>query len=199
MAVNAGDIIGATVLSRFNNVSDVQNVYTVRVLSAVTTEEADVLEDLIDLFEALYTILAPIISVLTTFNGIRAVNRSALTDIGVADFSALTVGSAGGDSMPPQCCTGVTLYVPTLGRFGRKFIGVPSETNAGAAGLLAAGTITVAASFAAELLENQVAASGNVYQFGIGQDDGSDFLQFTSAAVTPTVVTQRRRRAGVGS
>jgi hypothetical protein len=136
---------------------------------------------------------------LVTFDGIRAVNRTKNSDIGQADFSALTVGSSGGEATSPTNAMGVTLRTSNLSRLGRKFVGVASETSIGGSGQVAAGTITVLASYASELLEDQIAASGNVYQFGIVDSAGMNFLQFNSAAISPTVVTQRRRRQGVGS
>lgn len=199
MAVLNNQILTVTNLATHNLVDDVQNVYTIQFGSSGAELEADVLDDLVAIFEALYTILAPIISVLTAFQGIRAVNRSGGTDIGSADFPTLTAGGASGQSSPNQVAYGVTFGTAALNRVGRKFIGVPSEGLVDGQGVIIGTALSALGNYAAEMLSLQEGGGDRTYLFGITDSEGANFRVFENATITPNVVTQRRRRAGVGS
>lgn len=199
MAVQPNDILRVTFLGAYDDQDDIQNVFTMQYQGIAAAAEADVLTDLIAVLEALYTILAPIIAALTAFDGIRVINQSQNSDVGTGPFVTLSSGSAGSDSSPLQVCYGVTLRTVDLSVRGRKFFGPPAEGLLGLAGVLAGGTTVPLANAIVHLITQQTAPSTRPYRYGVIRGVDGVFLPFTSGSVSGNVVTQRRRRQGVGT
>ena len=199
MAVNPNDILTVTDKGSLSTGGDIQNVYTVQYQGGSSVAEADVLTDLIAIFEAIAVILAPILSTLRAMDSIRVVNRTQNSDVGETVYVTTVAGSVGGDTGTPQNCYGVTLKTADLSIVGRKFLGPVPEGKSAAHGAFDASVATPIADFIVKMITQQTAPSTRPYRFGVVRSADSVFLPFTSSSFTGRQVTQRRRRVGVGT
>lgn len=196
MSVTTNDVVRVTVHGNFNSLIAIQNVWYLRNDGGLLADE-EALEDFVEILEALYTLLAAILSTLLVIERIRAINLTQDTDVGQDLFVDDTPGTDSGTSGAPQVCYGINFATERLGSFGRKFFGPALEANLGTTGVLdaeALGDLADVGDFATSV---QV-ATHSTWSIGILSTVTLGFLPFTSYSITPTGTTQRRRRLNVG-
>ena len=197
MAIPIGTILRCSVEGDWNNVSEIVNVYHI-IKAAGSTDEADVLDDIIEILEALYVILGSALSTLYTINQVRVTRPLESLDVGTAFFVDDTPGTNGSETLPLQTALGATFFTQDLGVRGRKFWGPISEPVTGGGGQLTGTFPTVLADAIAFTIQHHSVTNGE-YGIGVVRSADNAFLDFTSGVGSPTAVTQRRRRIGVGS
>lgn len=197
MAVGVGDICRVTVEGEGDSGQDVQTVFHIK-NSGVSVDESDALDDLTEIIEVLYALFGTVLSVLYRLNAVRAVNVTDATDIGVKAPVQPFPGTGVGGPLPPQCALGLTLTTTALTSLGRKFFGLPDEAQIGTEGELNATALANMADVGDHMTEEQNAVNSD-WQYGLIQTIGGAFLPFQNFTVTSTIVTQRRRRRGVGT
>ena len=198
MTVAPNEIIEVTIEGDVSGVSDVVNVYQFQHTSASSISDADFLTDLAALLRALYDALKGLQSAVLTWRRIRA--RSITnpgTLIGELEFGTPVVGTSSSSMTPTNAAlvsfpTNISRVVP------RKYIPLASEWF-DADGDLLAGAISALTTFKGTLLDTLTGTSGHTYVMGYKSAKTGTWILPISGAVTPTVVTQRRRRKGVGS
>ncbi len=197
MTVAANDVLRCTVEGEGITAQDIQNVFHIQ-NTDIAVDEADALDDIIEILEVLYKLLDVSLSVLYVVRGVRVVNVTQGTDVGFLTFVDTTPGTGVGGSLPPQVALGLTLTTAALKSVGRKFFGLADEAQIGTDGLLNATALADVGDVGDHMTTEQVATNTS-WKYGLIQSVGGAFLEFLSFIVTTTVITQRRRRAGVGS
>lgn len=196
MAVGVGDIVRADVVALFNSVVTIENTFQLRNVG-IEVDELDALDDIVDILEALYQLMAGILSTLYVVQRVRAINLTDDSDVGIGAFADVTPGTSSGTTMAPQVAYGLNLVTAKLGNRGRKFFGPVLEGGADNNGVLGSTALTSLADVGSLMITTQVETNSS-WELGIrGTEDGV-WRRFTGYGVTATCVTQRRRRLGVG-
>jgi gamma-glutamyltranspeptidase len=198
MAIAPNEVIEIAVLGRLSGSDDIVNVYQVQHTSGSSITEDDFLNDWIALFRALYDAIKAIFTAAVVWQKIRArsvTNPGVL--IGERNFSSDVVGTAGG-TMSPTNAALISLKSNIARVVPRKYLPIASGSY-DADGDIVAGTITLLNTFGSALITPQTGLSTHTYRFGYFSPKTNTFVVPLSRVVTPTVVTQRRRRKGVGS
>lgn len=198
MTVGSGDVVRVSVEGQYNNVIEVVNVFHLRKVGGGEIDEADVIDDMVEILETLYQLLQNILSVLWVVQRVRVTNQSDDTDVGSGLFVDSTPGAVSTAIGVPQVAAGLTLTTSRLRHRGRKFFGPIPEALADPSGILTAASILTLADVG-DLMTTQQSAVNGVWEFGIIANDTGLFLPFQSYSISTTAVTQRRRRLGVGS
>lgn len=195
MAVAAADVVRADVRMNFSSNQRIQNTFHLR-NDGASQAEADVVDDMVEILEALYVILAAILNIVLVVQDIRIINVSAGTDVGTGLFVDTTPGTVTTVSVP-QNSVSLNLSTARLNVVGRKFFGPIGSAQFSQNGIIGAGTLTALGNAGDDMIALQVATNSN-WRFGVIASFDSVFLPFQSFSVTPTITTQRRRRIGVG-
>lgn len=195
MAVGAGDVVRADVRGRWNAQSAVQNTFHLQNTGS-NVDEADAVDDLVAVLEALYALIGGLLSTLYVIQDVRIINVSDDTDVGIGLFVDDTPGTGGGNSVP-QNAYGLSLDTARLNVRGRKFFGPVVENGFSQSGVLVGSAITALADVGDYMITPQ-AEVNSTWRFGVMASSDGAFLPFLSYGISPTVVTQRRRRLGVG-
>lgn len=196
MTVQVDDVVRVTADFTPAVGSTVQNVFHLQ-NKDVAVSEAGALTDILVILEALYAIINAIIHASQTFDTIRAINVTQETDVGVAVPADTTPFSGTGEVSPLQNAWGLNLTTERLNVYGRKFWGSAIETQSGNTGILTGTAITAVAASGDFMTALQVATNSE-WEFGVVAGSDGAFLPFLSYSLPVTVVTQRRRRLGVG-
>lgn len=196
MLVNLNDIVRVTVHGLGLDGQAIQNSYTMRNVGG-NVVAASALEDFVDILEDLYALLSAFLSIGLVIQKITAINLTQQLDVGTGVFVDSTPGTNSSTVFPPQCAMGLNLSTDRLRVRGRKFFGLVTEDAADNAGVLTAAAILDLADVGNWMTANRVGIN-STWQFGVKATSDGVFLPFTSYSVPVTVVTQRRRRRGVG-
>lgn len=195
MAVGGGDVVRVDVRGLFDDVTTVQNTFHLQ-NTGTSIDEADAVDDLVEILEALYVLLAASLHTLLVIRDIRAINVTDDTDVGIGVFVDDTPGTGTGDVVP-QNAYGLSLDTARLNVRGRKFFGPVIPGRIDQNGVLGAAAILELADIGDDMIASQ-AATNTTWRFGVIASSDSAFLPFLNYGISPTVVTQRRRRVGVG-
>lgn len=197
MAVGAGDVVRVDVRGIFGGVTAIQNTFHLR-NDGAATDEADVVDDMVEILEAAYALVSLLLKTLLVINDIRVINVTDNSDVGTGLFVDTTPGTDSGGQTVPQNAAGLILDTQRLASKGRKFIGPLATSQYSNTGLLVAAAVLDLADLGDYMVVARV-ATNSTWRFGIQSTlVGVGFLPFVSYGVSPTVVTQRRRRIGVG-
>lgn len=196
MAVATNDIVRVTAKFLYNSSNVNQNVFHLQNIGSSVTE-ADAIDDLLEVLEAVYAILTDLIAVINVFQEIRAVNVTQEIDVGTGIPIDTTPFVDSGQGNPPQSAYGLGLTTDRLNVRGYKFFGPTQEAAVNNSGILAAATILDLAAAGDALTAVQVATNTS-WVFGVVASLDGAWLPFRSYGISPTAVTQRRRRSGVG-
>lgn len=197
MALATGDIVRADVIADYNAGSDIVNTYHFRLTTGGMAESAAV-DRIIEIMESIYAVIGAILPLLYTIRNIRIVNVTQGTDVGNGNIADTTPGAVTGDTQGLQCAFGVSLGTSRLRVRGRKFLGPVCESQVADEGLVTSGPLLDLVDYAA-ILTAPIVVTGSTWQAGVIATSDSAWLPFISATISPTVVTQRRRRLGVGA
>lgn len=196
MTVAQTDIVRATVDGLYASQAVIQNVYHLQ-LNSADLDEADALDDIVELVEVLYQILKSILHVAYVIREVRVINTSQNTDVGNGQFVDDLPGEHTGNTVPPQVAYGITLNTAILSVRGRKFFGPVGEGFVNDTGLIEASGVTPLVNAINYLAAQQVATNGT-WTFGVKRSVLGGFGAFIGGSVSARAVTQRRRRVGVG-
>lgn len=196
MAVGTGDRVRATVRGINGGLGATQNVFQLRLVSA-DLAEADALDDIIEILEALYVLIGSILSTLHVISDVRVVNDTDNSDVGTASFADPTPGVDAGNRHPPQMAYVLNLLTASLSSQGRKYFGPAMTGDADTVGLLGASTILALADVGDYMSAQQVATNGT-WEFGVFSSVGNVWRPFISYSIGLRLGVQRRRKIGVG-
>lgn len=195
MSVGAGDVVRADVRGTWNATSAVQNTFHLQ-NTATAVDEADAIDDLVSILEALYVLLSNYLNILYVIDDIRAINETQSTDVGVGLFVDPTPGTQSSSAVL-QNAWGLSLDTARLNVRGRKFFGPATPNGYAQSGVLVANAILAMADVGDYMIAPRP-ATNSTWRFGVIASSDGAFLPFTNYGISPTVVTQRRRRLGVG-
>jgi len=196
MTVATGDVIRITVEGSGVGLQDIQNVWYAKLLTG-DVSEATTLEDLRSLLEAMYALLSAILSVAWVIRDFKMLNITQNADVGTVLPVDATPGANVSFAQPPQLAYGLTLSTARLKARGRKFFGLVCADQVGSNGALDADAILDLADVG-DYVTVARGATSSTWRFGIVSTVDDVFLPFTSYVIPTNVVTQRRRRQGVG-
>lgn len=196
MTVAQTDVVRATVDGIVDGQAVVQNVFHLQ-LNTAGLDEADALDDIVEILEILYQVLNPILTVLYVIRGVRVINATQNTSVGEGQFVDDVPGINVNPVAPPQVAYGLTLTTPILSVRGRKFFGPVSEGQVDNTGLLSGTALTACVNAVNYMAAQQVATNGT-WSFGVIRSVLGGFGAFNGGSVSARAVTQRRRRVGVG-
>lgn len=197
MTVELNDILKVTVEGLGLSGQDVQNSYHIE-NRANAIADADAIDDLVEVLEALYQLLTAVLSVGLIIRDIRALNVTQTLDLGLGLFVDDTPGANAQTVMPPQNAMGISLATARLGVRGRKSFGLLGDDQADDEGVVLAASILDMADVG-DYMTDIVVATNSSWSFGVLASADDAWLRFNSYTIPTTIVTQRRRRRGVGS
>lgn len=196
MAVAVDDILRATLEMEYAGKGAIQNVFHMRNVGVSVTDEEG-LDDVVELLEDICVLITLVIAAVQVVQGVRVINLTQDTDLGFGQFVDDTPFTGTGTILPKQACLGMNFYTARLGVVGRKFWGAPSTAGNQDAGTVAAATLAILGT-AAEDMSDVMVATNSEYEFGVVATLDAAWLPFTSYSLPTTMITQRRRRTGVG-
>lgn len=196
MAVGVGDICRADVIALLDSTITFENSFQLRNVGS-EVDENDALDDIVDILESLYQLLAAILTTLYVVQRVRVINLTDDSDVGVGSFTDSTPGTSASTIQAPQICYGLNLTTVKLGNRGRKFFGPVLEGQVDNLGVLGAGAVADLANVGAVMTTTQV-ETFSTWEFGIRGTVDSVWRRFTGYGVSATATTQRRRRLGIG-
>lgn len=198
MTVNVGDVLEMTLRADFDGVEDVLNVFQFQYLTSAPAADADVLDDLLDLAEAIVNIIKNLSTALVVWRSIRGYNVTTDILLGVSSFASPIAGVNAGDSGVPGVCGLVTFPTNRPRVVMRKFVGVLSESIVVNAGVLGATFVDTLVDLGEYLTQTQT-VNGRAYRYGYLSPKVGSFIDPVSAVITNIPAYQRRRRQGRGS
>jgi hypothetical protein len=173
-----------------------QNTFQLRNVG-VEVSEADALDDITAILEALYVLLTSILNAVYVINGIRVVNESDNSDVGLGILADSTPGTDAGNRHPPQLAYILNLLTASLSSQGRKYFGPASTGDADTLGLLGGATILALADVG-DYMTAQQAAANSTWEFGVFSSVGNIWRPFISYTIGLRLGVQRRRKVGIG-
>lgn len=205
MPLNAGDVVRTAVRFADTQGNDHVNVWHWEASAAISDADAAIRAAIATWVENSYSALSANLSNLITeldvkvdvvdfVGGVITVIRS----LGVEPFTLTTAPTAGADPMPPGVAALLKLLTGIGRVYGRKFIGMFTETSQ-INGILAAAFQTNLGTLGAAVLGGIGGLTGGVLNGGVLSEKLTSFVQFTGYDVSDVVSYQRRRRQGSGS
>lgn len=179
---------------------DIINVWHVVLANYVTGNDNDVAQELVDTISAAYLALKPAASDDQASVDMSVQNVTTGAVQGTFQWTSPFVGQLTGDNLPQQDSLFAFFRTGVSRRIGRKFLGIVTEASQ-ATGTLIPSIATTMATFLAQFIGTFVGSTtGNTYLFGVWNPNKLPvFLAFTEAIFNTLIMTQRRRRFGIGS
>jgi len=196
VSVFTNDIVVATMEGFNSSLNAIQNVYQLRNVGG-DVSEAEATDDIVEVLDAIYAALGGIMTSGWTLNAYRIVNRTRDTDVGIGIPADDSPGTVGENSAVPQVAYGLTLRTGQLRSRGRKFFAPVLESAVTDNGLISAAALLALADVG-DLMTAQQAATNSNWEYGIYSTTLATWLPFNAYTISPTAVTQRRRRQGIG-
>jgi hypothetical protein len=175
----------------------VQNVYYCKVTQAGGIDDGDVLDDMGDWMDDVYTPVQLAMPDDATFEEIKITNVTADVDIGTTSFPTLTQGNASGEPYAPGVAGLVLAFTDKLRHTGRKFFG-PFNEGSLTNGLFSTLNVGRMVDAAVEAYTPFTGTSGGTYQPVIVDRTTGEGRGVTSVQATSNPAYQRRRRLGRG-
>lgn len=175
----------------------VQNVYHLQITGPSNPSDSDVLDDMGEYLEDVYTELLEELPDSMTFDEYSVQNVTADVSLGASAWPSLTVGSNAGDTLPAGNAGLLLARTKSPGHHGRKYWGPMSEpsVDGGQANALALTRLTAAGQEAYSPFTSTNSYNYNpvIYDgvLGIGRD-------VTEWEADADIAYQRRRRPGRG-
>lgn len=199
MTTNVGDIIRVAPRMTSSNSGDLVNVYHFKLTGPGSLSDADMIDDMCDLMDAMYDVLDTSITDEISFSDINVFNVTQDTPHGPQDWPTLTAGSNQAVPLPSQ--TAAFIQTPTgLSRsWGRKFLGGFTTDHLSQDGNIATGFLAVLVSFANVWLNQTGVTLNGTWEPVIYSTIDLSWRAILSATVNNIWATIRRRRVGVGA
>lgn len=195
---NTGAQFRITAEGDASNAGDLANVYEYYMGTGTGVSGADVLDDLVDIFTALYVLISAFTNAVAVWRGIRVTELDGSNATGLLPFVGGDItGQLTNDPIPTGVAllmsfpTGIKRVVP------RKFFGVLDTSLLGASGNFGSAPTTAMTNTAAFLVTPQVETQTWYYSHkvkGVGPTVFPD-----SAVISLVPAYQRRRKLNVGS
>lgn len=199
MPPQQGDIIEVTARAEFDGIDDIVNVYEISNLTASGLTDSELVEDILDMIDDVYTIINGFLSIYYIYRDITIRNRTGGYLMGIYSWPTLVAGTAGGDALPPGVAGIINFSTTQPRRMLRKYIGGLSEASCESTGVFESLTQAQLALFGAFLLAPYSGTYG-LYQYCTHNDLMFPETIFpVSTLVTNIPGYQRRRKQGRGS
>lgn len=198
MTVAVGDVLRVDVIGDLQGTDDIVNVYHFRTDGAGPQADADVLEDLKDILDALVDIVKVVIAAAAIFRRIRVQNITQGLLVGEIAFDAPIIGTGTGQLMNSQATIPVSFKTSTPRVILRKHVGPLTEGALDTLGRLDATLQDDMANYAAALMVD-LPGTFMDYRFGYPSPVAATFVTPTVGIVSVIPGALRSRRFGVGS
>jgi len=198
MTTHQYDVIEAAARWEYNAVEDVVNVFQFQKTDAGDISDSNTIDDILDLVEAVYTLLLGIITTIQVARDIRISNVSQNYVLSTEPWPSITAGTGTGDPLPPGVA-GLVNFRTTVAKVNpRKYFGALTEANNAATGLITVAGTTALSNAGALLLTSMLGTYAS-WEYGYLSPKTSNFEQVQSYSVTNVPAYQRRRKQGRGS
>lgn len=198
MVVENGDMIRADLVGDVLDLDEVVQSYNFKLLTGGPIEDGLAMDDLVELFEALWVILGGLHSVSVVFRRLRGQYTQKGRLLPERTFDPLLAGDITGNLAPPQTTAPLTFKTTTPKVMLRKMYGPMGINNLTSAALLVEGTLTSMGLAAAFLLATYAATNG-AWQYGYDRGVPFGWVEPDTGQFTAVPGTRRSRRAGEGS
>lgn len=198
MSVSQFDVVEASARCEFAGIDDIVNVFQFQKQDIGPTSDQFVIDDIIDILEAFYTILNASVTIWQFYRDIRFTNVTQNKVLGTHSWKTLATGVVGGDALAPGVAalinygTGIARVTP------RKYIGVFTEAANDQMGVWTSAVVGGLTAAAATLMGLIVETNGDYY-YGYFSPKTINFEVVNSAVITNIPAYQRRRKQGRGS
>lgn len=197
MTAAFGDVIRVDLLGTQQN-EDIVNSLQFRVGNIGGVPDADLVDDMLEILEALAAIIAAISTALTVWDRIRVHNLTQDVVFGFFDFSSPVSGTATGDAGPRQSTLALSFPTAVPKVILRKFFGPVAEANLGANGQIVGNAVTAGLAVLDMLLDDITVTNG-VYRYGYLSPVAGGFVVPVSGTFLIQPGALGRRRLGAGS
>lgn len=197
MTVNQNDMFRIDVVGDFNASDDLVNVFQMLKSDAGAITDSNFMDDMLELFTALYTLIKGLNGLLVTWRRIRVARVPLGTLMGERSFAPAIVGTSAGDPMPTQVTFPINLQTTIPHVVLRKFFGPGSEAQIDSAGLIAAAPLATMTSVIALLLADFVMTNGT-YEYGYDSPKALAWVRPATGSHGNVPGAVRSRRIGVG-
>lgn len=208
MAISTGDVIRVFPRLLWNGLSDIANVWHMRVNDEGNGVFADIVNDILVAIDVLYSSINAAVPNTTDYADVNLFNTSQNEPYGSYPWPILETGGSATESYAPAVSAFMWFPTGQSQVFGRKWLG-PFNEGSIAAGVLnptLAGLCADLGDLVLTLEDTPGVASGATLEFVVphGQEGGSEidppvYLPAIQYNIAGDVGYQRRRRPGVGS
>lgn len=201
MAVlSVGDHINVAIVHVFDSVDEQINVFDLQVSTGAVAPQADITQDIIDMFSLVYATIEDDITDNLRCVELRYRNVTLGEPTRYAPWTGSYIGGTGSaDSLPPQNAALVILRTETVNVQGKKYLPTftePSQAN----GVLTAGALADVQDFCDALFAVLTGPLTSAdFLPGVYSRKLSDLKVVSSAQPRPQLAIQRDRRIGRGS
>lgn len=194
-----GDVFRLAARMRLSGTADAINVWHCRISDYVAGSDAVVAQEMVDRLSTGYQLIDQDLSGMASAD-ISVQNVTTGAVLGTFAWNPVMGAGTGGDATPPQTSLFAYFRTGISRRIGRKFVGMIAE-SAQNNGTVIGSVVTALGNFAAFFIVIWVGATtSNEYEWGVYNGSKSPvFLRFVEAVVRNVLMTQRRRRYGVGA
>jgi len=195
--IDVDDLLRVTTVLNTVDLSEIQNVFTMKVTVPGALPIIDILDRIVVILERLYDLVKGLQNTRTKYIDIKFFNITQDIPLPTRAWDTFTQGELLVDDLAHMTAAMFSLGVSRPGVSGRKFFGGISEAALDQDGLWTSATVVDLALASAQMVIDQVQA-GTTIQYGILTGIVPAFRQFDSATTTNVPASQRRRRQGVG-
>jgi hypothetical protein len=197
MSVAYNDILQVTARWTLFDTGDNQNVFACQSENVLSVPDDEVLEDMAEWMEDLYTPLLSNMCITLATDTVVVKNVTQSTDVGYSAWPSITGGSSSNDALPSGVAALVIAGTGVIKHYGRKFF--PGFTVVSQVlGEWTSGTLTALASAGTVWITPFTSTNGHDWRPGIIRRDTGAFLPFTDTVARAVCAYQRRRRQGTG-
>lgn len=198
MTVQQNDIIEASARLEYSGNEDAVNVYQFQYEDAPPLEDGLVVDDVIEILEAIYFLMIAAISAATTFRDIRIRNVTQDLLMGTFGWPVLTTGENLDGELPYGVAAMISFPTDIPRVTMRKYFPKMTEGNLIANGTWDAPLQAMLAAVGASMLTPYV-INLHTYQYGYLSPKTVAFEAPVAAVITDVPAYQRRRKPGRGS
>jgi len=174
------------------------NVFTLHVDDTNAQSQANILDDIAEYVEGVYTPLIGAMVATLVFDEITIYNLTALISEPTIPWPTLTAGAVAGTDAVPEAVSAFMFARTGVKRaIGKKFFPGLTETNT-ASGLWVVGLVAALGTSLANWITPFTGTNGVVLIPGVWQKAINNFEEFTEGVVRDLPGYQRRRKRGVG-
>lgn len=205
MPMAVGEVARCSIRYSMAQGQDHVNVHYYRCTTASTQTDASLLADFEDELGTIYsnmnaqfTNTADPLDVKVDIVEFVGGKETIIRNLGTIPLTTNTVPGATGEPLPPGVAALVKLLTGIGKTYGRKFLGMLTE-SAQNSGVLNAGTITALEVVAAAILNGITFSASGDAESGVMSKRSTQFEAFTAYDIGSQMAYQRRRRPGTGS